>query len=100
MKYDKRLFILFSLLMIFVNSVQLYFEGSESLSSIFYTALGMSIISIPVWILFGGFILFNIIHALINLIKPDNELKFSRWDIANAGLIIGMLLKIFFNLQF
>lgn len=100
MKYDKQLFAFFCLMMILTNSLQLYLDGDTYLPKVFFTALCGSFISIPIWILIGGFVIFNVIHAIINLIKPDNNLIFNRWNKASAGLLIGIILKIIFYIRF
>ena len=100
MKYDKQLFIFFCLIMIMTNSVQLYLDGDHYLPKLLFGALGVSLLSIPIWILVGGFIIFNFIHAIINLIKPDNNLTFTRLNKASAGLLIGIILKIIFDIRF
>lgn len=100
MKYDKQLFIFFCLIMIFTNSVQLYLDGDHYLPKLIFSALGFSLVSIPIWILVGGFIIFNFIHAIINLIKPDNNLTFTRLNKASAGLLVGIILKIIFDIRF
>ena len=86
--------------MLLTNMIQIISAGNNVIVSIFYQALGGSLVSIPIWILLGGFMLFPIIHAAVNLIQPDNNLNFSRWNKATFGLLIGIILKIIFGLRF
>lgn len=97
MSYNKQVLFGLCIAMVFVNVFVL--ETDLSFPNSIYPAIGASIISIPIWILIGGFIIFNFILAIINFIKPENDLKIEHWDRANAGLIIGIILKMIFGLQ-
>ena len=100
MKYDKQLFAFFCLMMLLTNSIQLYLDGDTYLPKLFYTALGASLFSIPIWIVIGGFVIFTFLHAIFNLIKPYKNLTFNRWTKASAGLLIGIVFKLIFGIRF
>ncbi len=97
MQYNRKLFIIFCLAMVAVNVVQHNAENTFPKSV--FVGLGASFLSIPIWILIGGYVIFNFLHTILNLLKPDNRLKFTHWDKANAGLVIGMIIKGLFGIK-
>jgi hypothetical protein len=80
--------------------LQIYFTGAKSIAYIIYSALGASLVSIPIWILIGGYLILPFVIAIINLFKPDNKIKLDHWRTASFGVIIGIFLKLVFNIKF
>ena len=84
-----------SLIMILING---YYHSSEtmSLAQSLWTGIGASVVSIPLWIVVGGFAVFGGIVWVLNLSRKDKKLIFSPLDKSIAGLIVGIVVEFFF----
>ncbi len=58
-------------------------------------AIGGMIFEIAIGALFVGIVLLNLLLFFINLIKPNNKLKFDMWDKIIAGIWVMIILKVF-----
>lgn len=99
MQNNKHLFAFSCGAMWLANMSQAYLRGANSTAHMISYSLGVTLVSIPIWILVGGYIILQLILALINLVKPENKIKIDYWGIASYGLLIGVLLKLVFNIK-
>lgn len=80
------------LIMTFVNMFQH--------TSNFFEGLGASVVSLLIWGILGGLVVFNVLLAIYNLLKPENTLALTIVDRINFGLFTGIVLKLVFDLKF
>jgi hypothetical protein len=82
----------------FLVALMVVLQGAFQADSprlIILDGISASLVVVPFWAiigfgLFGGFV------GLLNLFRSENKLKFSRLMFANAGVILGILLKLIF----
>jgi hypothetical protein len=82
----------------FLTALMVILEGvthASTPSGTIFSGIGASLIALPFWAIvglsfFGGFVL------LLNLFRSENKLKFSRLLLANSGIALGLILKLFF----
>lgn len=99
MQSNKQLFVICCGAMLLANMAQIYFDGAKAFAYIFFRGLGASLFSVPLWILLGGYVILQLMLGLINLAKPDSKIKLDHWRTAAYGLLIGVVLKLVFNIK-
>lgn len=92
MDKQKYYFVIFCIVFYVVNCFHI---ESSNFNAIIYGALGGSVVEIPVFIIIG-YILINILLSIIYLFKPNINFPVTIWSKANVGIVLGILLKIFF----
>jgi hypothetical protein len=91
---DWLVFAFLAMLMILLNG--LLSTGWQVQSVIIPRGIGASLISVPIWAIIGGIVLFGGFVGLFNLFWRGSKLKFTRLAKANVGIALGLVLKFIF----
>ena len=82
------------LLVVAVIADMMYRGGSNIWESIGYLTVEILVI----WLIGIGFILIPILHAVYNLIKPQNTVKIELWSRLNLSMILEIVISIIYRI--